>query len=78
MAAGLPVYSYRLEELVDVWKDFPVWIPVGNYKIFSQKIIEGYKNKELLDSVSRNALRFIQGFDWKDIANQELKILLKP
>jgi len=73
MAAGVPVISYGLPELVDVWQDNFVSVPVGRKDIFAQKIIEFLENATGRGTLSRKAVEYVAQFDWENIAEKELK-----
>lgn len=72
MSAGVPVISYDLKELLDVWKDNFVSIPVGNKRYFAMKVLELLDDKEMRDDLSKKALKFVKQFDWEKIADEEM------
>jgi glycosyltransferase involved in cell wall biosynthesis len=77
MAAGLPVLSYDLKELVEVWKDNFVQIPLGDKDYFAQKIQELLNSSEELEKISQKALDFVKKYDWSMVTKREIDIILK-
>ncbi len=77
MAAGVPVISYGLAELVEVWKTHFVPIPVGDIDAFAQAIIDHLDNPEKCHTLSKSALAFMERYDWSRIATSELEIIKK-
>jgi len=75
MAAGLPVISYDLPELNQIWKNHVKWIPLGNTDLFAKTIINYLEDDSKLEPEILNNLHFIKDFDWKKIALDELQIL---
>jgi len=75
MAAGLPVLAYDLTELIEVWKDNFIQVPLGNTKIFADKIIELLDNPKEISRMSKKALEFVKKYDWETIAKKELEII---
>ena len=75
MTAGLPVLAYDLPELIEVWKDNFIQVPLGNTKIFADKIIELLDNPKEIDRMSKKALKFVKKYDWEAIAKKELEII---
>ena len=75
MAAGVPVISYKLPELTQIWKNHVTWIPLGNTDMVVKAILEQLEDDNRLELEIANNLRFIRDFDWKKIALEELQIL---
>lgn len=76
MAAGTPVVAYGLPELVGVWGDSFVHIPLGDKQAFAKKIVELIASPSLLKDLSRTGKDFVNKFDWQSIAERELWIIL--
>jgi len=76
MAAGLPVLCYDIKEIRPIWQDKIIWIPMGDKKQFANKINHIINDKNLRDNLSMEGLDFIKRYDWKQIAENELDLLL--
>ena len=75
MACKLPVLAYSLPELVEVWKNRFVQIPLGNKKIFANKIIQYLNNKNLRDKRAKSSQQYVRQFEWAKIARDEINII---
>ena len=75
MAAGVPVLAYRLDELVDVWKNNVGWISVGDKKEFVKKVVYFLYHKGEREKLSKKAFKYVRKFDWKAIATREIQII---
>jgi glycosyltransferase involved in cell wall biosynthesis len=76
LSIGLPVITYRLKELVEVWGDAIITIDLGDVKKFSLKILELLGDEKLLDLEIEKTQINIEKYDWKNISNLELESLL--
>lgn len=76
MAAGTPVIAYGLQELIDVWKDNIVLVPVGDKLSFAKKITDLIDNHTILNKISHKGIEFVKQYNWQDIAEKELRIVL--
>jgi len=76
MAAGTPVISYGLDELIDVWKDNFIHVPVGDKVSFAKRIIELISTPGILDEISHKGIEYVKRYDWQVIAEKELRIIL--
>lgn len=76
-AAGIPVICYQLKELVNVWKDSVIFIPIGDKKKMAAKIIELLNKPKEVDKISKKGLEFVRQYEWQAIAEKELQIILK-
>jgi glycosyltransferase involved in cell wall biosynthesis len=77
MAAGVPVLAYDLEDLLEVWEDYFIQIPLGNKDYFAKKIIELLNSPAELKIISQKALVFVIKYDWSIVAKREIDIILK-
>lgn len=77
MACKIPVLAYDLPELIDVWKDSFVHIPLGNKVKFAEEIIRYLDDKRLQISQAEKGYEYVQQFDWKKIAEREIQIIEK-
>lgn len=75
MACKIPVLAYNLLELVDAWQDSFVQIPLGDKKFFADKIIDYLDNKILKDKQAELGYRYVQQFEWTEIAKNEVNII---
>jgi len=76
MVTGIPVIAYGLKELIDVWKDNFILVPVGNKEAFAEKIMELLNRPETLDEIARKPREYVKQYDWNIIAEKELNIIL--
>ena len=76
MAAGLPVLCYDIKEIKPIWQDKIIWIPMGNKKQFANEINHLLSDENLRENLSKEGSDFIKKYDWKQIAENELDILL--
>lgn len=75
MACKIPVLAYGLSELVDVWKDSFVPVPLGNKQFFANKIIEYLDNEDLRNKQAELGYNYVQKFEWSEIADNEVKLI---
>lgn len=75
MACKIPVLAYDLPELIDVWKNSFVHIPLGNKQDFADKIIQYLENKNLRNKQAEIGYKYVQQFDWKEIAEREIQLI---
>jgi len=76
MAAGVPVISYGLEELKEVWEENFVAVPVGNKKVFAEEVVRLLSQAAAREELSERALNFIKDYDWQLVAAQELEAII--
>lgn len=76
LAAGTPVVTYALPELVEVWQDSIVSVPVGEKALFAKEIIQLLNSKEKMLRLSNRGIDFVKKFAWQSIATKELKYIL--
>lgn len=76
MAAGLPVLCYDIKEIKPIWQDKIIWIPMGNKRQFANEINHLLSDENLRENLSKEGSDFIKKYDWKQIAENELDILL--
>lgn len=71
LACGVPVISYRIEELYDIWGKQCTWIDSLNIKKFSEAIIDNLnsRKKYFLDN------KFIKSLDWDQILKDECLVI---
>lgn len=77
MAAGIPVLAYDLDDLVEVWGDNFVRIPLGDKTCFAQKILEILNSSEELNRFSEKSLEYVKKYDWRSVTEKEINIILK-
>ena len=73
MAIKLPVVAYDLKEIRPIWGDNVEWIEFGNIKAFSNKILDYLLNNEKREFLTQKAYKFIEEYDWKEIAEKEFE-----
>jgi glycosyltransferase involved in cell wall biosynthesis len=76
MAAGVPVISYDLPELVDIWGDDMVSIPVHNKSAFAKMLIEMINDDAMRAIYSNKGLSAAKKYDWKEIGHAELATIM--
>lgn len=72
MACGVPVVSYGLHELVEVWQDKFVQVSIGDTDRFAEAILELVENDTKRREMAEEGCRFVRRLDWKEIAKREL------
>lgn len=77
MASKLSVLAYALPELIEVWQDSFISIPLGNKIEFANKILELLENKKKRERMAIKGWHYVQKYDWEKIAKEELRIILK-
>lgn len=75
MAAGTPVISYDLKELVDVWKDNFIRVPLGDKAHFANRIVQLLDSPDKLREISQKGIEYVKQYDWRVIAEKELAII---
>lgn len=75
MACKIPVLAYNLPELIDVWKDSFVPIPLEDKEKFAEEIIRYLDDKRLREKQAEKGYKYVQQFDWEKIAKEEIKII---
>lgn len=76
LATGIPVVCYSLPEIRTVWYDNVIWIPKGDKKKFANKVIEFLDDAEARNRLSETGIRFIKRYNWHEIADEEMKLIL--
>ena len=76
MAAGTPVLCYDLKELRSVWQDGCWYVKKHDIQAFADKICEVLDAEKDQIRQSKRALKYVQHYDWKNIAKMELQLIL--
>ncbi|MFC1700339.1 glycosyltransferase family 4 protein [Patescibacteria group bacterium] len=76
MASGTTVVTYDLPELREVWGNNLFFVPVGDTQEFAKKILELLEDSAQRQEIRDKALEYVKKYDWKNISEKELKILL--
>ncbi len=76
MVAGTPVVVYRLEDIIDIWKDNVVWSDYLDILDFTNKVDFLLKNKLEREKLSKKAYRYSQNLDWQSVLETEWKKVL--
>jgi len=75
MACGIPVVSYNLPVLDDIWKRGFIGVPPGDIDAFSKAVINLLRNPPYLASLSSEAFQFSQRYGWARIAKDEASLM---
>jgi glycosyltransferase involved in cell wall biosynthesis len=75
MASNTPVITYNLPELLEVWKDKVVYIPLGNKRKFAQSVLSLISSPLDRKRIAKKAKEFVTTLDWKNVARNELKVI---
>lgn len=75
MASKIPVLAYDLPELIEVWGNSFISIPLGNKKIFAEKIINFLDNESLRKKQAEIGYEYVQQFEWATIADNEINLI---
>jgi len=73
MAAGVPVVVSKLKEIEPIWQDNVIWCNVGDIKSFAKATLDLINDDEKASALSKKAQKFIPRYDWKYIAENEIK-----
>lgn len=74
MARGLPVISYDLKELQEVWQDNFIGVPVGDTEKFAEKALYLLNNAPVREELSKKGLEFVKRYRWENIGKKELEL----
>lgn len=77
MAAGLPVITYDLPALKEVFPRGTVKIELGNILNFAEEIISLLGNKERYEELQKEAIGIAASHDWDSVADKELGEILR-
>ncbi len=77
LACGTPVVCYRLKELEAVWEESIRYVELGDKTGFSDLTISLLNNQEEYQKLALKGEKYIKKYDWKIIAEEELKYLIK-
>lgn len=77
MACKMPVLAYNLSELIEVWQDSFVQIPLGDKQSFADRIIKCLEDKILRDKQAELGYQYVRQFEWSEIAKNEVNIIEK-
>lgn len=72
MSCGLPVISYDLSELREIWKDSITYVPKGNKKRFAETVLNLLADEKRYYEISNEGLELSRKFLWRKIAQKEL------
>lgn len=75
LASGVPVITYNLKELNNVWDNSIISISLGDKANFASAIINYLNDSRLRTKRINLGLNYVINFDWKKIAENELKII---
>lgn len=73
MACKLPVIAYSLSKIKPIWQDNIVWIRYSDTDSFADQIVKMIGSSTLREKRARRAYKFIKDYDWKIIAQKEIK-----
>ena len=77
MACGTTVVTYDLPELREVWGNNVFYVPVGDTQEFAKVVVDLLKNDEKRQEMRTKALGFVKKYDWKNISERELNLLVR-
>jgi glycosyltransferase involved in cell wall biosynthesis len=77
MACGLPVVAYDLPIYKDIYNKNILTIPLGDIDQFADAIIKFLKNEKLGLSFGLEGKKFIQKYDWDEIAKKEYGLIIE-
>jgi len=76
LATGIPVIAYELPEIKPIWKDSVIWVRKGDIKSLANKVVELLENPNLRNEIANKGIEYVKKYDWKIIAEKELKMVL--
>lgn len=75
IAAGLPVICYDLPEIRPIWGNHATWIPKGDKVKFANAVVDLLSNDQKRKTASEEGIKFIEKYDWENIAQEELSFI---
>jgi len=76
MACGLPVVAYNLPIFNDIYGENILRVPLGDINKFADAVINFLNNDELRRSFGLKGQKFVQKYDWNEIAEKELQLII--
>jgi glycosyltransferase involved in cell wall biosynthesis len=76
MACGLPVVAYGLPIYDDIYGECILKVPLGDLKKFAGAIINFLNNDDLRRAFGLEGQKFIQRYDWDEIAEKERRLMI--
>lgn len=76
MACGLPVVTWDLPIYSILFPDGRLSAPIGDIKSFADKILKLLSDQQLYAEKRREAFSIVSKYDWNNIAEKELKLLI--
>jgi glycosyltransferase involved in cell wall biosynthesis len=77
MACGLPVIAYNLPIFNDIYGENILKVPLGDTSKFADAVINFLNDDELRRSFGLKGQKFIQKYDWDEIAEKEYQLIIK-
>jgi len=76
MACGLPVVAYDLPIYKDIYGENILKVPLGNLDQFADTIISFLNNDKLRITFGLDGQKFVQRYDWDEIAEKEYQLMI--
>ncbi|MHA1778806.1 MAG: glycosyltransferase, partial [Candidatus Heimdallarchaeaceae archaeon] len=70
------VICYDLPEIKPIWKNNVIWVPRGDKIKFAGEILRVLNNEKLRKIMSKKGREFVKKYDWHNIADEEMKLIL--
>lgn len=75
-ACGIPIVSTKVGEIPHMWKENEeILMSEGNANAMTEKVIKVFDSSELAERLSKKARQKAEGYDWKHVKEEWLKIL---
>lgn len=75
MACGLPVVAYDLPVYEDIYGNNISKVPLGNINQFADAVVNFLNNDEIRKSFGLEGKKFIQKYNWDEIAEKEYQLM---
>ncbi len=77
MACGLPVVAYNLPIFNDIYRGNILQVPLGDINKFADAVIDFLNNDGLRRSFGLKGQKFVQKYDWDEIAEKEYQLIIE-
>jgi len=73
-ACGLPVLCSNIPVFKEIYRDFPIYVPPLDHKLFAEKILEILSNKDIQEEMTKKGFKVVRNYKWKKSSIKYLKL----
>lgn len=77
LGCGVPVVSYDLRELTEIWGESVTWAKKGDVFEFSNRVLEMMTDSDRYDQKINFGINFVKELSWDNIAENEFHLMRK-